>query len=253
VLAPTVGILILTPEGFQIPVSEIDDRARAALESKTLLEIAPADLFSEEVRLEVVRTCAGSAACFLEKFGQTSSKVDVLLVLTIADLPDRRLVAARTVRARDGNELARAAHEVSKDAPLAGALDVVLSQVFAEGWGRVGSIAVTTTPPGARAELGARTCLTPCRFDRIPLDLHAIALSKEGFVPASRSVDVRGPITVDVVLDPEPEPWVWYESPWIWTAVGVVVVGASVGTYFALREPPPDDVCITGDPSECAR
>jgi tetratricopeptide (TPR) repeat protein len=42
----------------------------------------------------------------------------------------------------------------------------------------------------------------------------------------------------------------WYKSPWLWSALGVVLVGAGIGTYFALRphaHTEPADPATTGN------
>lgn len=53
-----------------------------------------------------------------------------------------------------------------------------------------------------------------------------------------RTLKQKGQIDSSVVIVEKPVRW--YESPWFWTAVGVVVVGAGVGTYLYISNIEPD-------------
>ncbi|MCX7959356.1 MAG: PEGA domain-containing protein, partial [Deltaproteobacteria bacterium] len=53
-----------------------------------------------------------------------------------------------------------------------------------------------------------------------------------------RTLKQKGQIDSSVVIVEKPVRW--YESPWFWTAVGVVVVGAGVGTYLYISSIEPD-------------
>jgi hypothetical protein len=78
---------------------------------------------------------------------------------------------------------------------------------------------------------------------------HTIALRAEGYRREERKLMVRGgeQRIVRVALErlpvrsaaaQEPRARDWYRSPWLWTAVGVVVVGAGTGTAIALTRDP---------------
>ncbi len=58
-----------------------------------------------------------------------------------------------------------------------------------------------------------------------------------------RTLKQKGQIDSSVVIVEKPVRW--YESPWFWTAVGVVVVGAGVGTYLYISNIEPDRGRIT--------
>jgi len=53
-----------------------------------------------------------------------------------------------------------------------------------------------------------------------------------------RTLRQKGQIDSSVVIVEKPV--MWYESPWFWTAVGVVLVGAGVGTYLYISNIEPD-------------
>ncbi len=53
-----------------------------------------------------------------------------------------------------------------------------------------------------------------------------------------RTLKQKGQIDSSVVIVEKPVKW--YESPWFWTAVGVAVVGAGVGTYLYISSIEPD-------------
>jgi hypothetical protein len=248
-----IGILALTPPGFELSASEVYELARAVIEKETILEIAPFDVFSESMRQDAVRTCANDPACFLERFTATGTKIDLLLVASVADVDDQWLLGLRLVGAK-GEDLGQLGTECDRSSFSRAMEDQLARLIPPSIWGQVGSIEAITRPAGARAELGARTCLTPCRFERVALGEQTIMFGLDGFEPKRETVKVTHEgARVDVVLAAEAEPDAWYESPWVWVGVGVGVVAASVGIFFIARGTGPDDVCITGDPAECDR
>jgi hypothetical protein len=248
-----IGILVLTPPGFELSPSDVYDTARAILERETLLEIAPYDVFSESMRQDAVRTCANDPSCFLERFLATGTRIDLLLVATVAEVVREWRVGLRLIDAK-GSSLGQLGGECDRST-LGPAMNDLLARLIPSTiWGQLGSIEVITDPPGARAELGAKSCFTPCRFDRIAPGEHAILFRREGFVAQRAAVNVkaRDAAKVELALAPEVEPSKWYEGPWLWIGIGIGVAaaGAGVGIYFLARDRP-DDVCITGDPGDC--
>lgn len=65
-----------------------------------------------------------------------------------------------------------------------------------------------------------------------PVEMGSIDIGK------GRTLKQKGQIDSSVVIVEKPVRW--YESPWFWTAVGVVVVGAGVGTYLYISSIEPD-------------
>lgn len=54
----------------------------------------------------------------------------------------------------------------------------------------------------------------------------------------SERIRVASFTLLDITVPPRPEePVPWFRNPWLWGAVGAVVVGGTVGGYFLLRPP----------------
>jgi len=69
---------------------------------------------------------------------------------------------------------------------------------------------------------------------------HRVRVEAEGFRPYRRPVTVSagGDLRVEVTLSTLRSPW--YQSPWLWSAVGVAVVGAVLAVVFIDRSAPLD-------------
>jgi hypothetical protein len=100
---------------------------------------------------------------------------------------------------------------------------------------RTGMLAVASSPPGAAVRLdgGAVLGLTPYRGPSTPVGAHLLAVEKDGYQPATRSVIVPAAdtLTVDLHLAPRASSssrW------WVWAALGVGAVIVT-GAALALR------------------
>lgn len=108
----------------------------------------------------------------------------------------------------------------------------------------VGWLVVQTKPPA-----------TEVRIDGVPVDMtlgqpvvvklgeHLVEASVAGYAPEKRHVRAEGGATQTLTivftraLEAEPaetQRRSWARSPWLWSAVGVVVAGAAVGTAIAV-------------------
>lgn len=107
---------------------------------------------------------------------------------------------------------------------------------------------------------GAVRQLRPGNLLILEVGDHEIEFQAPGFVPERRSLNVKGgeqsilAVSLSPIIPPEPGPAPvppppvptptepvhqrrpLRKSPWLWTAVGVVVTGAAVGTALALRK-----------------
>ncbi len=72
---------------------------------------------------------------------------------------------------------------------------------------------------------------------------HQLELFAAGYEPERRTVNVAGGSTQTLTVvfmhgaPSRDAPRRLVRNPWLWTALGAVVAGAAVGTYFALRDP----------------
>lgn len=76
---------------------------------------------------------------------------------------------------------------------------------------------------------------------------HTVEVQAPGFIAERRKLSVQGgeQNTLNVVLSRSSAPASaplkarrsWYKSPWLWTAVGVVVVGGAAGAGYAAARP----------------
>ena len=69
---------------------------------------------------------------------------------------------------------------------------------------------------------------------------HRVRVEADGYRPFRRPVTVvaGAELRVEVALTPQRTPW--YQSPWLWSAVGVTVVGAIVAAVLVERTAAPD-------------
>ena len=252
---PSVGVLVLVPEGSARSISEIYGATRRALETETVVRVAPLDVFSMDLRQDMVRTCAADPECFLRLVRRTRMTIDELLIVSLSSIGDVSLVAARWLSVGGRREARSHAIEANPGGTLDEAMQRVLPKVVPPGaWGYVASVDAVSDPPGAVATLRERSCVTPCRFGRLVPGDHDVSFALEGHRAAAVSTRAspKSPAVARVTLEPVATTE-WYESPWVWVAVGVGLAGASVGAYFAadIGEPPPERVCIHPDTSRC--
>jgi hypothetical protein len=85
-------------------------------------------------------------------------------------------------------------------------------------------VAAQPTPPPAQPAPAAKA---PPPSLQPKQDTGSLGLSREG-----RKLSGQQQIDPSIVIVEHPKRW--YENPWIWTAVGVVLVGAGIGTYFYI-------------------
>jgi hypothetical protein len=165
----------------------------------------------------------------------------------------------------------------SSDKPLDGELRRTTEALLARARSLLGTVHIEATPRfDALLVDGMAAELTDARTLVLEVGDHVIELRAQGLLPERRELEISGGERLslsfalrpaedtalaagpraEVAQPPSPGPVRkdetgtrrWYKSPWLWSAVGVVLVGAGVGTYFALRpdtQVKPDDPTIT--------
>lgn len=116
-------------------------------------------------------------------------------------------------------------------------------------------LATESEPSSAELELNGRPAgLTPMSV-RLHDGRHYLVFRSPGRIAAPRIIDVDGePMGVlRVELDPLDPVFSPADAPstkplvrkwWLWTVIGVAVVGTSLGLYFGLRKPPEPQLVI---------
>jgi hypothetical protein len=98
-------------------------------------------------------------------------------------------------------------------------------------------LAVTTSEAGAALFLDEKSVgaapLPP--IDKLTPGRHALRVTKNGYFDWSTDLYLDPGATAAVWAKLEERPAKWYQKWWFWTAVGVVVTGATVGTILLLQ------------------
>jgi tetratricopeptide (TPR) repeat protein len=131
--------------------------------------------------------------------------------------------------------------------PLDIKLRLDAERLLARAQAFVGRLVVTTTPRASELRLDGQPLSDEDRAREsivVKLGEHTIEALVADFEPEKRVVRVRGgeferlSILFTRRSDPHegaPASRTWLRSPWLWSAVGVVVTGAVVGTALAMR------------------
>lgn len=128
----------------------------------------------------------------------------------------------------------------AREKPLDGALRADTERLVARARTFVGTVEVDAKPAASQLVVDGEARGTgPLLLDA---GSHQLEIFSTGFAPERRRVEVRGGAlqTLTVVFlreESRHERRRVARSPWLWSAVGLVIAGAAVGTYFALRDP----------------
>ncbi len=107
------------------------------------------------------------------------------------------------------------------------------------------TLRITANEPRSAVSVdGVDVGLTPVQLSR-PAGSYRIAVRKAGFLPYEAAVRARAGHSVEVPARLVRDEPALTERWWFWTAAGVVVAGAVLGTYAATR-PEPDRPAVDG-------
>jgi tetratricopeptide (TPR) repeat protein len=153
--------------------------------------------------------------------------------------------SARTLRGQGMSELELGHHEraaealvgalASTVAPLEGELRVDTERLLQQARARVGTLRLQVDPPTSELMLdGVHRQLDPERALFVAAGSHLIELQAPGHEPARQPITAEAGRELAVKLAlapsrPHEEQRAWAKSPWLWTGVGVLVIGAVVG------------------------
>lgn len=246
-----VAILVLSAEQVGVRSFDVYASTREAIEEHTVLEVAPLDVFSDSMRAQTIRLCAGDGRCFANKLAASGVHVDLLLTVSADRLGESvllgmRLVDTRRARRGDAPDLATVGEGLPAGVSLLRAIRDQLPRVFGESiWGQIASLVVEADRPNAEVLVGEITCVSPCKLGRMRPGRYEVIVRKPGFVPWTASVLLEAGQVERRAVELRPEERSIFVSPWLWVAVAAGAAAASTAVYFAVRPADgPSEVCI---------
>lgn len=250
--AKTLGILVFgaDPSG----ASDLREAARLQIIAHTALEVVSPEALAFSRTTAEFRSCAGSSECFSAMVSESSAALDVLLILSTANLEGGRVFSYRKVPTgpnASGREVVGVVRGPPSE-PLADVLERALPSALPEYWGQIGSVAVEVVPAGAQVSVGAFSCVAPCELSRLeagPQDLDIVA---PGYAPRRvRAVVLAGGVErLNVELSEVGDPSSLLSSPWFW-AIGAAVVAAGAVTGIAIAAHGGSRTCFAKSVESC--
>lgn len=198
-----------------------------------------------------VRDCGSDVACIARTLRFARIDLGLRVIANFALNPP--LLTFNLIDAKEEKVVAEALAELD-GRPLIEVLKQQTADLLDRGGYRIGGrIALSVTP------IDAAVAIRPPVSQQIVIDpgTYSVTASKEGYLPKTIDVLVRPgeESAAQLVLDEvPPEPSV-LASPWLWTAVGVVVVGATAAVLVATdpfsSDPTNPTICVTTAAGSC--
>lgn len=249
-----IAVLILSGPQVGLPLSDIYSAARRTLERRTALRVLPLDLLGMSDRDAAIRECAGNPACFARRVRGVAAGVDLLLTVSLDQISEKLLLALRLVDIPTEQAIGASAEELPFGMSLVGGMERQLPRVLPGTiWDQVASVEVTSEPSNAEVSVAGFNCATPCTVRRLVPGKYSVTVSKADHESWEGTVSVlaRQTTRVRAELEPDDDDGV-LSSPYFWTAVGLVAVGAGVLTFLLVQ--PGDqliNVCISPSRDVC--
>jgi TolB-like protein len=180
--------------------------------------------------------CADDTACVAE-IGAALG-VEYLVAGTVGKVADTYVISLRLIapnEARVENRVTEAF--VGREDQLVGAVRHSARDLVGVRADAAGSLAVRAGEEAALAWVDGKPTgvISAEAISGLSPGRHTLRVSKEDFLDWSSDVYVQPSSATLVNVALEPVPGTWYSSPWFWTAVGAVVVGAGAGGYLWYR------------------
>ncbi len=198
-----------------------------------------------------IADCGTDAGCIASKLRMFDAQY-ALLVLVSFEL-EPAIYSLLLLDTDRGTQMGELVGEVDKGANLATLLatksDSLLSQ---SGFVPTGRVVVDVDPANTRLRLTSGETPDPGSvnvFTLVP-GHYTVHGSSDGFLPAEAVFDVHGAETQRISMSLSSNR-AWWKSPWLWTAVGVVAVGAGTAAFVRSQRPPPC-ICLADIRRPCA-
>jgi hypothetical protein len=104
--------------------------------------------------------------------------------------------------------------------------------------GGAGALALTASEPDASLFLDGKEVgpLPPEGIGALPAGRHSVRLAKPDFADWASDVYVQPGAPTALTAELIPLPSRWWQSPWLWTGVGVVLAGGGLAAYLLWPE-----------------
>jgi hypothetical protein len=145
---------------------------------------------------------------------------------------------------QDGSLVERSILESGKGRMAADLAGVVRTLIERRGFRMHGRLEVSTVPPNATVLVEPGVVAG----NLVP-GAYRVVASLSGHADAERTVNIEAGETLHVELSLRERSIV--ESPWLWTLIGVAVVGSAVTAGILLQPEPTFTLCHRGSPEAC--
>lgn len=253
----SLAILVLPAPELGIASSEIYVSCRRAIEENSAFRVTSLDVFSQSLKQEVVRECAGNSQCFARKMLESRTDAAWLLTVALDRLGDEfavglRLIEIKSALRKQEEEVVVSEMVPKGTEPLTG-LTQLLPKVFAaHSWGRLGNIIVDAEPSNSEVLINDEICVSPCKVRNLRAGGHRVVVSMPGYITQARDIELGPGQTQRIKIELEAKP---DETPLgqilLWTGVGLSVIGAGLTTWLLTQESDVVEVCIAADKSQC--
>ncbi|MEQ8272892.1 MAG: hypothetical protein RMA76_19765 [Deltaproteobacteria bacterium] len=201
---------------------------------------------SQEGLVERVRNCGPNEGCIAARLRRFNARYGMIVVIDFELEPP--LLSIQLLDTDASSKLGEHLGELTQpgeQAIVARLTDEAAKLLAAAGFEESGRLEVDVTPPsatvalegGGAADTGAAGVFT------LPPGAYRVLATAEGWEPGGADAVVKGGETTRVELALK-EQFVWWKSPYVWGATGVVVASAVFTAVVVANRP---------DPSLCFR
>lgn len=237
---------VSTTELFEIVQREADFRKGLDLLSYNALFIDGVETIAK-----TVRECGSEVPCIAKAMALANIDLGLRVIVNFAIEPP--LITFNLIDAKDQKVIAESLAEQDERA-LAGILRDQTADLLDKGnYTRGGRLMLDVKPPDARVDIRPTGVVGAV----VDVGKYQVTATKEGFHAQTVDVDVRaGEEALATLLLEQipPEPTI-VESPWLWTAVGVAVVGGVAAVLIATdpfsKDPTTGTLCVTTAQGSC--
>lgn len=196
---------------------------------------------SQEGLVDRVRDCGPDETCIAARLRRFNARFGMVVVIDFELSPP--LLSITLLDTDASKKLGEHLGELAKtdEASIVARLDREARALLdAAGFQESGRLVVDVSPPSATVALEGGVAPDPgtAGIFTLPAGDYRVHASAEGWFPGSTNATVKSGEETRVALDLKEEV-VWWKSPWLWGAAGVVVVGATTAAIVVATRPQP--------------